>query len=382
MKKILIFGYSSMVGGVETYISNLLKYIDKNKFTIDMLVQEKIMGINADKLENNYNRIYIVENFKKHPLKAYKMLAKLYKQNNYDIIYMCLSTSSSILYALPAKKYNNNVKIVVHSHNGSDKKAFQHIIFRGILNNVADVKLACSKLAAEWMYGKKKIKKEQIIIINNAIETDRFLFNQDTREKIRKNLKIDNNQFLIGHVGRFSQQKNQIELIDIFSELLKINTEFMLLLIGDGELKSKVIEKCRQNKISDKVIILDSKSNIYEYYQAMDLFVMPSLFEGLPIVGIEAQTSGLDCIFSRNITKESNITGKIIFLELKDYKKWCEQICRIKDHYNILDRKNDIIIQSLIKSGYDLKNETRKIEYIFTFPENLNNIRFETYTNK
>ena len=182
MKKILIFGYSSMVGGVETYISNLLKHIDKNKFTIDLLVQEEIVGINANKLENNYNRIYIVENFKKHPLKAYKTLVRIYKQNNYDIIYMCLSTSSSDLYALPAKKYNK-VKIVVHSHNGSDKKAFQHIIFRGILNNVADVKLACSQLAAEWMYGKKKIKKEQIIIINNAIETDRFLFNQDARNK-------------------------------------------------------------------------------------------------------------------------------------------------------------------------------------------------------
>ncbi len=381
MKKILIFGYSSMVGGVETYISNLLKHIDKNKFTIDLLVQEEIVGINADKLENNYNRIYIVENFKKHPLKAYKTLVRIYKQNNYDIIYMCLSTSSSVLYALPAKKYNK-VKIVVHSHNGSDIKAFQHIIFRGILNNVADVKLACSQLAAEWMYGKKKIKKEQIIIINNAIETDRFLFNQDARNKIRESLKIDDNQFLIGHVGRFSQQKNQIELIDIFSELLKINPEFMLLLIGDGELKSKVIEKCKQNKISDKVIILDSKSNIYEYYQAMDLFVMPSLFEGLPIVGIEAQTSGLNCIFSSNITEESNITGNIIFLELKEHKKWCEQICKIKDHYNILDRKNDIIIQSLIQSGYDLKNETRKIEYIFTFPEELNDRRFETSTNK
>jgi len=365
MKKILIFGYSSMIGGVETYIANLLKYIDKNNFIIDLLVQDEITGINAERIKNNYNKILLVENFKKHPLKAYKSLKKIYKENNYDVIYMCLSTASSFIYALPAKKYIQNVKIIVHSHNGSDKKIIQHLLFRRILNKKTDKKLACSKLAAEWMYGKKEVKKDKVILINNAIESDMFLFNENIRKKIRKDLKLNDNQFLIGHVGRFNEQKNHTELLDIFSELLKKDENFMLLLIGDGELKNQIITKSKEIGIFDKIIFLDAKKNIYDYYQAMDLFIMPSIFEGLPIVGIEAQTSGLKCIFSRNITDESNITGNVSFVELGNHTEWCNQIIEKRNNYTISDRTNNKIIKSLIENGYDLKNETKKIENIF-----------------
>ncbi|CDA16249.1 putative uncharacterized protein [Clostridium sp. CAG:571] len=365
MKKVLILGYSSMIGGVETYIANLLKYIDKKKFTVDLLVQDDITGINAERIKNNYNKIFIVENLKRHPFKAYRTLVKIYKENNYDVIYMCLSTASSFLYALPAKKYIQDVKIVVHSHNGSDKKIFQHLLFRGTLNKMADKKLACSKLAAEWMYGKKELKKDKVVLINNAIESDMFLFNKNIRKKIREDLKLNDNQFLIGHVGRFNEQKNHTELLDIFFELLKKDKSFKLLLIGDGELKNQIISKSKEIGIFDKIIFLEAKKNIYDYYQAMDLFIMPSIFEGLPIVGIEAQTSGLKCIFSKNITEESNITGNVSFVELENHNEWCNQIIEKRNNYTISGRTDNKIIKSLIESGYDLKNETKKIENIF-----------------
>ncbi|HJJ07525.1 MAG TPA: glycosyltransferase [Clostridiaceae bacterium] len=160
-------------------------------------------------------------------------------------------------------------------------------------------------------------------------------------------------------------KKNHTELLDIFFELLKKDKSFKLLLIGDGELKNQIISKSKEIGIFDKIIFLEAKKNIYDYYQAMDLFIMPSIFEGLPIVGIEAQTSGLKCIFSKNITEESNITGNVSFVELENHNEWCNQIIEKRNNYTISGRTDNKIIKSLIESGYDLKNETKKIENIF-----------------
>lgn len=362
MKKVLIYGYTSTVGGVETFISNLLMNIDKNEFKIDLLLQEELKGINKERIKNNYDNYYVINNIKKHPVKTLKELFSIYKKNKYDVIYMCLSTASSCIYALPSKIFNRNTKIIIHSHNGNDRKKFQHYLFRILLNKIADKKIACSKLASNWMFGKRK---KDVILINNAIQTNLFTYNKNIRENIRQSLNISDSEFVIGHVGRFNEQKNHTELIDIFNNYLKINSNSKLLLIGAGELEEVIKNKAKKLGILEKILFLGVKSNVNEYYQAMDIFVMPSLFEGLPIVGIEAQTSGLTCLFSDNITKESDIVGTSKFIGLRNIEIWCKEIKKINENQKEIDRLNGKIINSIIEKGYDLRTETKKIENMF-----------------
>lgn len=364
-KRILIFGYSSLIGGVETFIANLVKYLNKEEFEIDFLVQEEITGINRERIDGYYKNIYVVDNMKKHPIKALKKLKDIYSNNNYDVVHMCLSNASSCLYGLPCKFINKNTKVLIHSHNGGDKNYIQHYFFRNILNKMTDYYLACSELAAIWMFGKKVLKKKKIFIINNAIETEKFLYNTEIRDKKRVELGIKEDEYLIGHVGRFNPQKNHSELIDIFKRVADKDSKIKLLLLGNGKLEEQIKQKVINLKIEDRVIFLGVKENVNECYQAMDLFVLPSIFEGLPIVGIEAQASGLKCIFSDRITTESDITENVKFIELNNIEKWDKQIVYEKNNYDKEKRKDKKIYGDLIKKGYDLRTEVNKIEKIY-----------------
>lgn len=359
-KKILIYGLTSMIGGVETYIINLVQNIDKTKFEIDFLVQDEIEGINKEKIKDSYNNIHFVENYKKHPIKAFKTLKKIYKKNKYDVIHLNISTASSCMYALPSKFYSKNTKILIHSHNGGTNNKLQHFFFRKILRIIADEILACSDIAAEWMYGKKISNSGKVIITNNAIQTKKFIYDKKIRDKIRNELKIEND-FVIGHIGRFNEQKNHFWLINLFKKLSDEEDNLKLILLGTGELEDKVKKMVQSYKLEDKVLFLGVKSNVNDYYQAMDLFVLPSIFEGLPIVSIEAQASGLKCLLSSNVTKEANITENVEFISISDDRKWIDRIKEIRN--NSYERKN---MYDIIKSrGYDLTEEIRKIEDLY-----------------
>lgn len=361
--KILIFGLTSLIGGVETYIINLVKNIDKERFEVDFLIQDEITGINKEKIQGCYHNIYKVENLKKHPIRAIKTLKKLYKENSYDVIHLNISTASSALYALPCKLFSRNTKIIIHSHNGGDKNKLQHYIFRKIINGIADERLACSKLAGQWMFGRKMVGLDKVIITNNAIETDRFLYNEEKRNKIRQELNLKESDFVIGHVGRFNPQKNHLGMIEFFEEAVRQDNSLKLMLLGTGELEKEIKEKVIQKGLDKNVIFLGVKSNINDYYQAMDIFILPSLFEGLPIVGIEAQASGLKCVFSDNVTREVDITGNVEFLSIEKPEEWKNCILNLKTAKNIRNNQKETIEQR----GYDIKNQTKQIERIYEY---------------
>ena len=206
------------------------------------------------------------------------------------------------------------------------------------------------------MFGNSK----EVIICNNFIDTDKFLFNEKYRNKLRTELNIEN-KFVLGHVGRFSNQKNHKELVDIFNSVTQDNNDVILILIGTGELVDSIKEYVNKLNINNKVLFLGVKSNTNEYYQAMDLFILPSLFEGLPIVAIEAQTSGLKCLLADTIDSNSDISGNVKFLPLNNIKLWKEEIENIiKNKYIRKDMKKIIIDR-----GYDLQVEIKKIEDLY-----------------
>ena len=200
------------------------------------------------------------------------------------------------------------------------------------------------------------MNKNKVKILNNAIDTSKFSYNLEIRNKIREHEKLED-KFVVGHVGRFVNQKNHSFLLKIFYEIHKADENSVLMLLGDGPLRESIKEEARDLGLENSVRFLGIKENVNEYMQAMDVFLLPSFYEGLPVVGVEAQTAGLRCIFSTNVTKEAKLTDNVEYLDLDDGEKvWAEVALKSKN----FDRKNTASI--IIKKGFDIKYEAKKLE--------------------
>ena len=219
---------------------------------------------------------------------------------------------------------------------------------------------ACSRLAGEWMYGRKMMDIGKVKIVNNAIDLKKYEFNPRKREILRKELGL-NDEFVIGHVGRFMFQKNHEFLIDVFAEACKKKPHMVLLLIGDGPLRSAMEEKVRKLGLTDHVKFLGLRNDVQDLYNVMDIFVLPSHYEGLPVVGVEAQANGLPCLFSTKVTKETHLTHLAQFLDLATgTSKWAERIVSMKYE------RNEEIGEELKQAGFEINKEARNLMSFYT----------------
>ena len=214
--------------------------------------------------------------------------------------------------------------------------------------------MSCSKEAGRALFGNKK----KVQVLHNGIETDKFIFNKKVREKIREEFGV-NGEFIIGHIGRFDKPKNQDFLITLFNEINIKNKK--LILVGDGELKDKLQKRVNDMGIENKVIFTGIRDDVNELLQAFDLFVFPSIFEGLPVTVVEAQTAGLKCILSDTITKEVDITGNVEFMSLnKTSKEWAYEVMKYRDGYIRTNTK-----ELVLKAGYDIKDTSKQLEEFY-----------------
>ncbi|MFR1316468.1 MAG: glycosyltransferase [Clostridium perfringens] len=225
------------------------------------------------------------------------------------------------------------------------------------LKKNVDIFFACSKAAGKFLYGKKAFYENRVFVINNAIEIDKFKYNENIRNKVRKELNLED-KFVIGNIGRFAKQKNHKFLIDIFYEVKKKKENAFLLLIGEGDLRESIEKKLEKLNLRNSVLFLSSRKDVNEILQGMDVFVLPSLYEGLPVSVIEAQTSGLPCIISNKVTDEVNIID-CKFLSITNAKVWCKYILKSEDHLRVDTN------ESITKAGYDIKYEALKIQNIY-----------------
>ena len=353
MKKILVIGLSHILGGVETYIYNVTRFIDKNKYYFDYLIigeEKSVFENETNKLfDDQKNHFYYCPNLKKHYIKGKKWLKNFSENHKYDYVY--LNTCTSAKYQYCSYLLKNGSKLISHSHNGSGNSKINNAVFRPIITKKSWYKLACSDLAGKWLFGDNC---SDFTIIPNGVDVDRFKFSETNRKAIRKKYNISNKEIIIGHVGRFDKQKNHYYFIELAKSL---PNNYIFMLIGDGSTKSELVVLIKNNNLDDRFIIIPSKDDIEKYYSAMDLFVMPSLYEGLPIVSVEAQTNGLSCIFSDNVSKQSNLSNHCVFLPLQDVKKWVEQI-RNSSHKRF-DGEEEIC-----KRKFDIKSTVKMIESI------------------
>lgn len=319
-------------GGLENFIMNLYRNINREKIQFDFLVHYKKNKYFDDEIEELGGKIYRFTLREDNNIFKYIVNLNSFfkKHKEYKVIHCHMSSIGFIVFFIA--KLNGIEVRIAHSHNSNTEKTLKGFI-KSILMKpykyFSNVNFACSQDAGKYLFRNKKFE-----VIPNSIDVEKFKFNKEKRKEIREKYNIDND-FVIGHIGRFNIQKNHDFLIDIFNEIVKEKLNAKLLLIGTGELESKIKEKIEILKIKDKVLFLGTRNNTNDFYQAMDCFVLPSFFEGLPVVGVEAQASGLPCVFSDEITPEIKINNNIKFVSLKECaKQWAKEINEISSDLN------------------------------------------------
>lgn len=316
--------------GVSSYIMNYYReIIKKGNIQIDFLVVSDVGSPYYDEIKDNGSNIYYLPSFK-HVFKILKFLKNIFKNNNYNILHSNVF-NSNFLIAYIAKKYNVPVRIL-HSHatsNGDSLlKKIRNKPFQFFSIHYSNYLFACSNMAGKCIYKNKKF-----YVVNNAIDLDKFRYNDNLRNKIRKYEKINDEQIVIATVGRITEQKNPYFILDIIKELYKKERNFIFWWFGSGNLDRNIRRKAEEMNIEHLIKFYGSINDVFNYYSAMDIFILPSLYEGLPVVGIEAQANGLKCFFSNSITNEVKMIESTIFLPINSPKEWSKLIFEFKDRY-------------------------------------------------
>lgn len=333
--------------GLETMLMNYYRNIDRTKIQFDFLTHRSHRSDYDDEIESLGGKVYYAPRlYPQNYIKYFKWMKRFFNEHpEYQIIHSHID-SMSYLPLLAAKKSGVPIRIA-HSHNTAIDKDFKYLLkqyFRFRITSVANTYLACGYEAGKYLFGDKEFK-----VIPNAVDAQSFYYDKSIRVKKRKELGFTD-EFIIGHIGRISYQKNHKFLIEIFNEIQKLNFKARLLLVGVGEKEDEVRKQIESFNLEKKIEFLGNRSDVNELYQAIDVFVLPSFFEGIPVVGVEAQFADLPCVFSDKTPKEVQFNNKCKFISLEDSaKSWAKEVLEFKD--DLRCNSSD----EIINSHYDIK---------------------------
>jgi glycosyltransferase involved in cell wall biosynthesis len=350
------------LGGIENFLMTLYRNIDKTKIQFDFLVHRHEVGAFDDEIRELGGKIYKMDPLS--PLKYFTYRNKLkhffHGHPEFKIVHSHINANSALVLSV-AKSMGVPVRIA-HAHidtTGGNNKQFKNFL-RKLLKNYTTQNFACSKSAGKWLYGQGKFE-----VFNNSIDTRKFEFrNYDVRNRVRKALNIGKDEIIIGNIARFSEQKNHRFLINIFNEYVKLNSRVKLLLVGDGELKSSICNQIEELGLKDKVIFTGAVKNSNDYLNAMDIFLFPSFYEGLPVVLVETQCNGVPILLTNTISKEIELTDLINRKSLESSaKEWADEIQSIIEKYNTNDRSK--YIQDIKINNYDINSNVIELEKFY-----------------
>ena len=350
-------------GGVESVIMNYYRHLDHSKVQFDFICDEDSTRIPYDEIKKLGGRVFLVPKYQNLP-KYLKALEKLFKENQYRIVHSNINTLSVFpLYA--AKKAGVPIRIS-HSHSTSNPKEWKRNLIKNILRpfskRYATDYFACSELAGRYLFGNKSFDQGKVKIIHNAIDIDKFKFDEVARKKLRKEFGIKDSTIVVGHVGRFVQQKNHTFLVDVFKGYHKKNPDSKLLLVGSGPLEDEIKKKVERLDLKDSVLFRGQRDDINKLYSVMDVFCLPSLYEGLPVVGVEAQAAGLPTIFSNRISKEVIVSSYAKIVSIQDTGLYIEKIN--KATRSIKKQRS----YATVFEYMDINNEASTLEKIYCRP--------------
>lgn len=360
---VLVVGLTGGVGGVETFICNVNRTIDHEQFRMDFLVHQQINPKYLADIIENCGTIYYVPGVKSGLIKYIKGIFRFYKEHNdYQIVHLNECGASFFLYTLPLL-FDSRMKLIVHSHNGDSSRRILHKIFRFFQNLRVDKKCACSDIAAAWMFGKKTSKTKDYTIIHNGIQVEKYRYNPVASKKLKSEFGLEG-KFVLGSVARFERQKNHVKMINIFWEYKKRNPNSCLVLVGEGSEMEHIKKIVSERNIVNDVLFLGVRNDISDLLSMFDVFLLPSLYEGLPFVTIEAQAASLPMVVSNVVSKEIDITPLIHRVDLDEEDEvWCHCIEKLQMKY--VERNTSTYRKMLRSAGYDIDNSIKLLEQMY-----------------
>ena len=343
-------------GGVESVVMNYYRNIDKEKVQFDFIVDEDSSFVPQKEIEDMGGKVYRVPPYKK-PFKRHKALTRLFRDNKYPCVHS--HTNALSVFPLLAAKQAGIPFRLAHSHSTAGKGERGRNLLKNLLRPLSRVfpshYCACSEYAGKWLFGDKAYASGKVSLIKNAIDTSKFAFDPETRRRMRDNLNISD-MFAVGHIGRFMKQKNHSFLVDIFAHIHEKQPDAVLLLVGEGELEHEIRKKVDELGINERVRFLGVRNDVNQLLMAFDVFLLPSLYEGLPVVAVEAQACGLKMVVSDVVTKEAKINKNIVYLPLiRQAKEWAEAALSVQD----IDRA--AAKEQLVEAGYEISIEASKL---------------------
>lgn len=343
-------------GGLETMLMNYYRNIDRSKVQFDFLTHRSEKADYDDEIEALGGKIYHLPRLNPFSRSYLNALDNFFKEHReYQVVHCHQDCLSGVV--LKVAKANGVRFTIAHAHSASQDKNLKYLIKVLAKKNIkkySDQLFACGDEAGKWMFETDNFK-----VINNAIDTDLYTYNQEKSIEVRKKLGIEG-KFVVGHVGRFNYPKNHKFIVEVFDEVQKIEPDSVLMLVGDGDLRGEIEDKIKALGIEDKVEFMGVRSDVNDLMQAMDVFLFPSLYEGLPVTMVEAQASGLKCIISDKVPTECALTDNVQVVKLEDSPKiWANQVLEYKNY----DRKNTK--QEIEKANFDIKANAKWLQEFY-----------------
>ena len=349
--------------GVMSVIMNYYRHIDRNEIQFDFLHFVACEDSYIEEIRALGGRIYCIDK-PGSSFQSVKQLDLFFRLHAEEYTWLHNHEVYLTFLLRPiAKKYGLE-KFIVHCHATKYSDKTLHAVRNRILclpiRFMKVDRFACSEAAGKFLYGEKMLKAGKVFIMHNAIDCEKFRFRPEVRERLRKEMGLEG-KFVIGHVGRFERQKNHEFLIRVFRSFVKSSPNSQLLLIGSGSLEDYIHKLSKD--IVKNIVFLGQRNNVYEWYQAMDMLWLPSLYEGFPVVALEAQAAGLPCVLSKAISSESDITGRVLYLSFsKSPEKWAKKII---DFFNDKSDSRTEVWKTLEKSGFSINYEKNKLQSFY-----------------
>ena len=345
-------------GGVEAVVMNYYRHINRSKVQFDFICDEDSINIPYDEIKTLGGKVILIPPYQEI-IRYHKTLKRVLKDGKYKIVHSHINTLS--VFSLFAAKCAGIPIRIAHSHSTTNKKEKKKHLLKQLLRPFSKLFatdfMCCSEHAGRWLFGNKEYNKGNVYLLNNAIDIDKFKYNEKIRKEVRNELGIKDDALVIGHIGRFVEQKNHEFLIEIFKEVHNKNKNSILLLVGQGPLMEKIKNKVKSLSLEGNVIFLGQRKDVNRLYQTFDVFLLPSLYEGLGMVLIEAQTSGLYCIASTEIPKTAQVTNNLQFISLSNNPEYWSK--KILEYYKKNNRKKLNI--ETIEKNFSIYNEANKL---------------------
>lgn len=365
--KILHFVSKMDRAGQESFIMNVYRNINRNRFQFSFLCTNQEQGDFDSEIKDLGGKIfYLPKNRYSNGAKRYvqdiMIISKWLKdnKNEYDIVHLHTYHAVDVFVHVMACRMAKCKHLVVHSHNTSGEHQRLHMLFRSVNNMFSFTRFACSFDAGIWLYGKEMMRKGKVQVVYNGINPEDYRYSQQEGDKYREMFGLKG-KTVIGHIGRFSTQKNHFRIISIFTQYLNKNPDAVLVLVGKGELQEEIMTSAEKNGISNNVMFLGTREDIPQLMALMDIMLFPSLYEGLSVVLVEAQASGLKCVISDNILPpEENIIPQLFTnVSLKKSNDvWIDLIGSALD----IEIDRNECCDKMIESGFNIVNTTRQLE--------------------